>query len=96
MSLKFTPSVWKVGTDGDILSPCADGSVSLVAKVSGDSDEARGNARLIASAPEMYWMLRNLLFELKRGNWSDLEYIRQSRIQLEDFLNKLSGEDGYV
>ena len=96
MSINFTPSVWKAGTDGDILSPCVDGSVSLVAKVSGDSDEARANARLIASAPEMYWMLRNLTFELKRGNWSNPEYIRQSRIQLEDFLKKLNEEDGHA
>ena len=93
MSINFTPSVWHVGDNGDILSPCGDGSVLLVAKVSGDSDEARGNARLIARAPEMYWMLSNLLFELKRGNWSDLEYVRQSRTALEDFLKGLSREE---
>lgn len=94
MRVKFTPSVWKVGDNGDILSPCADGSVSLVAKVSGQSDEARGNARLIAHAPEMYWMLSNLLFELKRGNWSNTEYIRQARIVLEDFVKELNEENG--
>ena len=93
MSLKFTPSVWKVGDNGDILSPCVDRSVSLVAKVSGQSDEARGNARLIASAPEMYWMLSNLLFELNRGNWSNPEYVRQARTALEDFLKGLSREE---
>ena len=93
MSINFTPSVWKVGDNGDIVSPCVDGSVSLVAKVNSHSDDAIGNARLIASAPEMYWMLRNLVFELKRGNWSNLEYIRQARTALEDFLKGLSREE---
>ncbi|MBQ3447265.1 MAG: hypothetical protein IJG37_06465 [Synergistaceae bacterium] len=64
MSLKFTPPVWKVGTDGDIVSLSADGSVSLVAKVNGQSDESRGNARLIACAPEMYGLLCEVSDEL--------------------------------
>lgn len=64
MRVKFTPSVWRVGDDGDIVSPCVDGSVSLVAKVNGQSDEDRGNARLIAHAPEMYELLCEVSDEL--------------------------------
>ena len=48
-------------------------------------------ARLIASAPELYWIAYNLLFELKRGNDSNPEYIKQAIPQIEDLLNRIQG-----
>ena len=50
------------------------------------------NARLIASAPELYWMAYNLLFELKRGNASNSEYVKQAIPQIEDLLNRIKGQ----
>ena len=47
--------------------------------------------QLIASAPELYWTAYNLLFELKRGNGSNPEYIKQAIPQIEDLLNRIQG-----
>ena len=49
-------------------------------------------ARLIASAPELYWIAYNLLFELKRGNGSNPVYIKQAIPQIEDLLNRIQSE----
>ena len=50
------------------------------------------NARLIASAPELYWMAYNLLFELKHGNTSNPDYVKQAIPQIEDLLNRIKGQ----
>ena len=49
------------------------------------------NARLIANAPELYWMAYNLLFELKQGNGANPEYVKQAIPQIEDLLNRIEG-----
>lgn len=51
------------------------------------------NARLISAAPEMYWIFYNLLFELKRGNGANPQYIEQVIPTLEDLLKRINQED---
>ena len=50
------------------------------------------DARLIAHAPELYWMAYNLLFELKRGNGANPEYVAQAIPQIEDLLKRIQAE----
>ena len=57
-----------------------------------DTEEGNANIRLITSAPGMYFMLKNLMFELERGNGSDPEYIRQAVPQIRDMLAEIDGE----
>ena len=53
------------------------------------SVEEEKYVRLIASAPELYWIAYNLLFELKRGEASNPEYVKQVIPQIEDLLNRI-------
>ena len=57
-----------------------------------DTEEGNANIRLIASAPEMYFLLKYLAFELERGNGSDLEYVRQAVPQIKAILAEIDGE----
>lgn len=50
------------------------------------------DARLITAAPELYWMAYNLLFELKRGNGANPEYIAQAIPQIEELLKRIQGD----
>ena len=47
---------------------------------------------LIVHAPELYWMAYNLLFELKRGNGANPEYVAQAIPQIEDLLKYIQVE----
>ena len=56
-------------------------------------DEDIHEARMKAEAESMYWMLRNMLYELKRGSGDDADYIAQVIGDIGEVLSHIDGED---
>ncbi len=56
-------------------------------------DEDVHEARIKAEAESMYWMLRNMLYELKRGSGDDADYIAQVIGDIGEVLSRIDGED---
>ena len=78
---KFAPHKWEY----DSLQRVCDGDEPVAFVYEGKY------TRLIAAAPELYWMVYNLLYELKRGNGARAEYVKQVIPQMEDLLNRIYG-----
>ena len=78
---KFAPHKWEY----DSLQRVCDGDEPVAFVYEGKY------TRLIAAAPELYWMVYNLLYELKRGNGARAEYVKQVIPQIEDLLNRIYG-----
>ena len=51
------------------------------------------DARLITAAPELYWMVYNMLYELKHGNGANPEYVKQVIPQMEELLARIDVEE---
>ena len=92
---------WKYTEGGGGLVFCygagdENGSIDFIDQIAyvhhKNTNEGNTNIRLIASAPEMYFLLKNLAFELERGNGSNPEYIRQAVPQIRDMLAEIDGE----
>lgn len=56
-------------------------------------DEDIHEARMKAEAESMYWMLRNMLYELKRGSCDDADYIAQVIDDIGEVLSRIDRED---
>lgn len=56
-------------------------------------DEGYANALLIAHAPEMYYSLKNIAFELEQGNGSNSEYLLQVIPQIRSLLAEINHEE---
>lgn len=66
----------------------------VIAKISNvDSREEReGNLRLIAKSSEMYYSLRNMLFEFKRGSHNNPEYMKQVINHIEKLMHNIESD----
>ena len=58
-----------------------------------DEDDDEHEARIKAEAESMYWMLRNMLYELKRGSGKDADYLTQMIDDIGEVLSRIDGED---
>ena len=81
---KFTEGEWKVvnmGLSGDLFDIESDYSDGCIAEIV----DNKHDARLIASAPEMYHLLQEIVTNFKHGN-SDHAEINDSYIDVIDRL----------
>ena len=108
---KFTPGPWVARIEdrsfcdtGDVFTFCAVAQkgaskydlITEVFTINDDTDEALANTRLIASAPEMYWILEHYLDLIQRANDGDAvseQKIFEQAADIEKVLKKARGEE---
>lgn len=58
-----------------------------------DDDEDEHEARKKENADAMYWVLRNILYELKHGTGADRSYIQQVINDIGGLLAEIDGKE---
>ena len=94
----FTPGPWESEdcTPGDSKGLCfaVKSKHTIVARTTDGWDEARANARLIASAPNMYELLRDILVEYEAEAKAEGWDLPTSGEMIRELLAKVEGCEG--
>ena len=92
---KFTKAPWIIDNDGDgIYSDTEEYQVAYISYINYNKNkEMQANARLIAAAPEMYYLLKELTEKLSAYGDDVREDLYSLMIEAERLLERIDGEE---